>query len=356
MSSQGAALQYVSPRLKGDEKVVSAALQSNQDSGKYLANAADKFKANRGMVELAMKHSVRPGSALQYASNDIRGDAEFLEKAIDIYGGKVFLWAADDLKRNDALLLKAIKAGLSYEHFGETGVLQESLNRRPIMKALVRQNADALELARQTTSGAWAADFNEIVIAAVQRDGMTLEFASPKLQADRKIVLAAVQSEGMALKFASPELQADRSIVLAAVQSDGDALEFASEPLRCEREVILDAAITSSSVLECDDHRIAVPREFQLKNPDVVKDVQKKPSALQHATPKHKKDKTIVHAALRADGDALQYADPELQKDKDTVILALRTRERLVYWNAPPINYERIEMSCWLPSRRRAAH
>ena len=91
------------------------------------------------MVELAMKHSASAGSALQYASNDIRGDAEFLEKAINIYGGKVFLHAADDLKRNEELLFKAIEAGLSYEHFKETGVLQESLNRLPIMVALVRK-------------------------------------------------------------------------------------------------------------------------------------------------------------------------------------------------------------------------
>ena len=195
VSSQGAALKYVSPRLKGDEKVVSAALQSNQGSGQYLADAADKFKADRGMVELAMKHSASAGSALQYASNDIRGDAEFLEKAINIYGGKVFLHAADDLKRNEELLFKAIEAGLSYEHFKETGVLQESLNRLPIMVALVHQNADALELARQTTSGAWAANSDEIVLAAVQSDGMALQFASPKLQADRSIVLAAVQRD-----------------------------------------------------------------------------------------------------------------------------------------------------------------
>ena len=50
---------------------------------------------------------------------------------------------------------------------------------------------------------------------------MALQFASPKLQADRSIVLAAVQSDGMAREFASLKLQADRSIVLAAVQSDG---------------------------------------------------------------------------------------------------------------------------------------
>ena len=405
VKSQGAALQYVSPRLKGVPEIVGAALQSNLTSGQYLKVADDVCKADYKLVRLAMKHSDQhnAGAALQHASDGIRGDKKFLEEVMDIYGCKVILWAANELKRNEELLLKAIKAGLSYELFEDCDILKESLEKRPIMEALVHERAYALVLATKTRSGAWAAnDYKivmaavqnrskinrtalefasaglkadtDIVMAAVQSDGMALECACTALQARMDIVKAAVQSDGgalqfasselqghmeivkiavesdgtalefastglkdcmdivkiavqsdgMALKFASANLKADMDIVMAAVENDGTALQFASESLRCTPEVVLKAANTSDSVLQCDDDRIAVPREFQLSHPDVVEAVvRKKASALKYATPEHKKIEQIVHAALFADGDALQYADPELQNKEATVILAV---------------------------------
>jgi hypothetical protein len=43
--------------------------------------------------------------------------------------------------------------------------------------------------------------------------------------------------EGLSLEFASADLRADKEVVLAAVRSDGDALEYASIALRADEEV-----------------------------------------------------------------------------------------------------------------------
>jgi hypothetical protein len=98
------------------------------------------------------------------------------------------------------------------------------------------------------------------MLAAVQRDGYALEYASAELQADRKVVLAAVQQEGYALVHASAELKADREVVLAAVQQYGGALGDASAELRADREVVLaavrqngDALVYASAELQRDD-------------------------------------------------------------------------------------------------------
>ena len=52
----------------------------------------------------------------------------------------------------------------------------------------------------------------EVVLAAVQRDGYALVYASAELRADRKVVLAALRRSphGYALiGYASPELRAE---------------------------------------------------------------------------------------------------------------------------------------------------
>merc|ERR1712194_336478 len=71
--------------------------------------------------------------------------------------------------------------------------------------------------------------------------GYALEHASAELKADREVVLAAVQQNGVALYYASAELKADRDFVLATVQVNGDALRHASAELQ-EDDAVLMAA------------------------------------------------------------------------------------------------------------------
>ena len=56
----------------------------------------------------------------------------------------------------------------------------------------------------------------EVVLAAVSKDGFSLEFASERLKNDKKIVLAAASKHGYALKFASEELQNDTKVASIA--------------------------------------------------------------------------------------------------------------------------------------------
>lgn len=54
------------------------------------------------------------------------------------------------------------------------------------------------------------------VDAAVENNGITLRFASKKLQADREVVMAAVAQDGFTLRFASKELQVDSELCALA--------------------------------------------------------------------------------------------------------------------------------------------
>eukprot|EP00931_Biecheleriopsis_adriatica_P004115 TRINITY_DN10582_c0_g1_i5.p1 TRINITY_DN10582_c0_g1~~TRINITY_DN10582_c0_g1_i5.p1 ORF type:complete len:481 (-),score=80.25 TRINITY_DN10582_c0_g1_i5:93-1535(-) len=84
-----------------------------------------------------------------------------------------------------------------------------------------------------------ALQFAAVVLAAVQQNGWALQFAAKPLRSDRELVLAAVQQDGLALQFAADSLRSDRELVLAAVQENGLALEFAAESLRSDRELAL---------------------------------------------------------------------------------------------------------------------
>ena len=81
----------------------------------------------------------------------------------------------------------------------------------------------------------------DIVLAAVQKQGIALKYASEALKADREIVLAAVKNNGYALQYASEDHKADREIVQAAIKIDPCALLCASEGLSADREIVLSA-------------------------------------------------------------------------------------------------------------------
>eukprot|EP00971_Amphidinium_carterae_P326564 6457434-Amphidinium_carterae.1 len=81
----------------------------------------------------------------------------------------------------------------------------------------------------------------DVVLAAVARDGMALQWAAEELKADRDIVLAAVAEDGRALRWAAELLKSSKDIVLVAVAQDGWALESAVEALKNDREVVLTA-------------------------------------------------------------------------------------------------------------------
>ena len=108
-----------------------------------------------------------------------------------------------------------------------------------------------------------APDDRAVVLAAVQRNGYALEFASDTLRNDREVVLAAVHKNGDALEFASDTLRNDRALVLAAFQQNGCALEFASAALCDDPEIVLSAIQQNGSALKYASSKIRTNALFQ---------------------------------------------------------------------------------------------
>ena len=77
-----------------------------------------------------------------------------------------------------------------------------------------------------------------------QKHGHPLEDASLRPRNNRDIVLGAVNTDGLALEYASKDIRDDFGVVRAAVQNNGRALTFASNALRGVRELVLTALDT----------------------------------------------------------------------------------------------------------------
>jgi hypothetical protein len=143
-----------------------------------LIKLNSKYRDIKSIVLAAVRND---GSALEFASQELRNDKDVVLTAVDNYG-YALKYVSETLKNN-----------------------------------------------------------REVVLCAVQTYGYVLQYASTELKKDRKIVLAAVQNNGYALEHASKELQDDFEIVLAAVRKYGCALKYASHKLKKNREIVFEA-------------------------------------------------------------------------------------------------------------------
>ena len=128
-------------------------------------------------------------------------------------------------------------------------------------------------------------------MAAVQQNGMALQWASETLRNDKDIVMIAVKQNGMALQWAPETLRNDKNIVKAAVQQNGMALQWAPEILKNNKEIVMEA-------------------------------IQQDGFALTWASKEFKKDINIIMEAIQQNGLALAVASEESKQNPILELLA----------------------------------
>jgi hypothetical protein len=107
------------------------------------------------------------------------------------------------------------------------GIYDFGLNNRKIMLAAVKKNGLALQYASKRLKSD-----KEIVLAAVQQDGFAIYYANEGLKNNKSVVLAAVKQNGLALQHACKDISSNIEIVFAAFQQNSLALAYASEELQ----------------------------------------------------------------------------------------------------------------------------
>lgn len=82
-------------------------------------------------------------------------------------------------------------------------------------------------------------DVDPLVEHYVRQQAACLEFASPRLRAEKSIVMLAVSQEGRTLRHADSKLKDDVDVVRRAINQDATAIEYASAQLRDNYEILL---------------------------------------------------------------------------------------------------------------------
>ena len=197
---------------------------SQHDAGTALQWASENLKGDREIVWNAVSKDVR---ALQWASEDLKGDREIVLNAVSQHG-LALQWASEDLKGDREIVLNAVSQIWRALQWASKDLKGD----REIVLNAVSQNWRALHGASKDLKGD-----REIVLNAVSQSWQALQWASEDLKADREIVLNAVSQKWRALEWASEDLKGDREIVLTAVSQNWQALEWASSEFFEDQEV-----------------------------------------------------------------------------------------------------------------------
>ena len=78
-----------------------------------------------------------------------------------------------------------------------------------------------------------------MVIAAVQQDGHSLEYASKEMRSNENVVMAAVQQDGQSLCYGSEDMRGNENVVMAAVQQDVQSLDYASKEMKAKVSALI---------------------------------------------------------------------------------------------------------------------
>jgi uncharacterized protein (TIGR02145 family) len=250
-----------------------------------------------------------------------RNNREIIFEAIEnnSRGNQILKYISNDLRNDFEIVIKAvIKNGLELEFASN-----ELKNDREVVFQAVKKyhlgNATPLKFASDKLR-----NDREIVLEAVKKNenGGVLEFASDELKNDREIVFEAVKKNHKgfptALKFASDELRNDREIVLEAVKKNGAALEFVSDELKNDREIVLEAVKIFGEAIEFASDELNNNREF------IFAAIKKNGLILEYISYELKNDREIVFEAVKEDGEALEFASDEFKNDREIVYEAVK--------------------------------
>jgi hypothetical protein len=230
--------------------------------------------------------------------------------------------ASAALREDKEVILAAVNGnGLALEYASEA--LRAD---REVAVAAVNTKSNALRYVSETLK-----EDKKFLLAVVKKFVVVLIWGNEALRANREFVLAAVKQNGLALEYASEALSSDREVVLAAVKQNGDSLLYADETLQADKEVVL-AAVEFGAIQDlCDSPLRYASETLQADKEMVLAAVKKNGIALQYASETLKADKEFALAVIEVNKfsnaeNYFKYFSEALQADREVVLVAVKSR------------------------------
>ena len=268
-------IEFASKRLRADREIILAALRDDGPmwfDSSNLRYASRSLKNNKEIVLAAVKANAHN---LHFASKKLQTNRAIIKAAAHQDGG-ILRNVNLSLLQNDIFFHAREKQRYIDKFKANTNkdlIIPDYVPNQDIILAAVNSSGDSLEFA-----GKGFQNNKKVVLAAVENNGTALQFASHDLQADKEVVIAAVKNNAAALQFASHDLQADKEVVIAAINDDQHGLgvlEFVSDDLKSDKDIVLAAVNNEGSDLRFVPHDIPAYKEVVqasiCNNPDAIK-------------------------------------------------------------------------------------
>jgi hypothetical protein len=152
---------------------------------KILDYVSDELKADKDVVLAAVK---KDGISLKYASANLKADKEVVLAAVE-KSEYALNYASDELKADKEVILAAVKHHPTAFQFVPNDFKEDPQNKALILAAVTKYGNTLMYLPQ-----IWRDD-EDIMLAAIKQNRLTIHFASDKLKNKKEIVLAALQPE-----------------------------------------------------------------------------------------------------------------------------------------------------------------
>lgn len=357
----GTALKYASERLRDDDSTVQMACQNDiyalefasarlrdstdfmkiffQRNGDSLAFASDRLKDDVEMVKTCRNSK----NLLRFVSPRIYKDIEIIKELVQING--TIIGISEEYRNNYDIVKLAFKTPS-----GQIPVLKYVGER-------LRDNEEIVKLGLQKSSHAMKyvsarlRDHEEIakgMIMAPYIETPGFKYLSERLRKQEDLVLQAVQRNGLWLEFADESLRDNDNIVKVAVQQNGDALEFASERLQNVDEIVFEACKLKDHHIDDefdlikhhrmydDEHMILMMNEQMSHRIYQGSNKSMSPSPLMYANERFRDHEELMRHMIKRYPRAIHLASDRVQKlIRDTPPIEKETSNRKIPTSTP---------------------
>ncbi|MCR5348004.1 MAG: DUF4116 domain-containing protein [Bacilli bacterium] len=182
-------------------------------------------------------------------------------------------------------------------------------------------------------------DDEDVVRAAIEKEGYRFGDASPRLRDNRELAMIAVTKRPWMFHRASERLRDDKELALIAVadkmgfpHTDGCLLHYCSPRLQDDDEVVRLAVSTNCGLSLCwasprlqDDKElalIAVGQKREMSIDFLLSKPNEAQFAYKYVSPRLRQDKDVVDAAVKANPYVYRFIPKEFKQDKELAFIA----------------------------------
>ena len=149
-----------------------------------------------------------------------------------------------------------------------------------------------------------------------------IALSSCKLRRDKELILKAVNVNGLCLALADKRLQDDFDVVKSAVYQNGESLVFASSQLRDNKEIALIALRENWTAIKSLSSRLKNDLNLAAEAISIAA------SCFHHLSPSLRDDQDLLRIALSKRGDVIKSASERLRGNKEMCRMALDKSSR----------------------------